>query len=79
MFCACCGIIIFAVYVSLCEARWREYCGESQRRTVGEAQRIVMKPKKKGLRQSPVSGLKEERAKSEAKGRECCGKAAAGR
>jgi hypothetical protein len=54
MFCACCGIIIFAVYVSLCEAKRREYCGEVQRRAVGEAQRIVIKPKKSGLSQSSV-------------------------
>jgi hypothetical protein len=52
MFCACCGIIIFAVDISLCEA---------QRRTVGEAQRFLMKPKKRGLRQTPMSVLKEER------------------
>jgi hypothetical protein len=45
MFYACCGIIIFAVYITLCETK---------RRAVGEAQRIVMKPKKRGLRQTTV-------------------------
>jgi hypothetical protein len=54
MFCACCGIIIFAVYVPLCEAKRREYCCEAQRMAVGEAQRNVMKPKKRGQKQSPV-------------------------
>ena len=54
MFCVCCGIIIFAVYVSLCEAKIREYCGEAQRKAVDEAQSIVIKPQKRGLIQIHV-------------------------
>jgi len=54
MFCACCGIIIFAVYISLCEGKIRECCGEAQRKAVFEAQKIIIKPQKRGLRQIPV-------------------------
>jgi len=79
MFCACCGIIIFAVYMSLCEGKIGEYCGEAQRKAVFEAQKIVIKPQKRGLRQILVKRqlcqMSKKRGFGEARGRECCGKA----
>jgi hypothetical protein len=54
VFCGCCRIIIFAVYISLCEGKFREYYGEAQRKAAFEAQKIVIKPEKRGLRQIPL-------------------------